>query len=249
MPLHPLPVRAFHRYVRRLVRAHFTAVHLHRTGAAPDPEREAVVFFANHTNWWDGFLAWLLGARLGLRFRVLMEARHLARYPFFRRIGALPLDRESAPGAWRDLEEARRGLEPGVGLWVFPQGSRRPAAEPVRGIERGIARLAVEARVPVRFVPVAFRYAWVGEQLPEAFVLVDESWVVGPGGTPERRAFAAEVEQRLAAAVARLDRLVTTERLDAFESLAEGRPSLNKRLDRVRHRLGLLRGPFEARNG
>ena len=31
--------------------------------------------------------------------------------------------------------------------------------------------------------------------------------------------------------------------------LVEGRPSLNKRLDRVRHRLGLLRGPFEARNG
>jgi len=28
-----------------------------------------------------------------------------------------------------------------------------------------------------------------------------------------------------------------------------GKLSINKRMDRVRHSLGLLRGPFEARNG
>jgi hypothetical protein len=29
----------------------------------------------------------------------------------------------------------------------------------------------------------------------------------------------------------------------------QGRRSVNKRLDRVRHALGLLRGPFDERNG
>lgn len=46
-----------------------------------------------------------------------------------------------------------------------------------------------------------------------------------------------------------LDEMVAAERLTAFQPLAEGRLSVNKRLDRFRHALGLLRGPFEARNG
>jgi hypothetical protein len=42
---------------------------------------------------------------------------------------------------------------------------------------------------------------------------------------------------------------VAAERLDAFEPLTAGSLSVNKRLDRFRHAVGLLRGPFEARNG
>jgi hypothetical protein len=40
-----------------------------------------------------------------------------------------------------------------------------------------------------------------------------------------------------------------TESLAAFRTVVAGRLSINKRMDRFRHALGLLRGPFEARNG
>jgi len=46
-----------------------------------------------------------------------------------------------------------------------------------------------------------------------------------------------------------LDARLSDEALDDFRILVPGRLSINKRMDRVRHSLGLLRGPFEARNG
>jgi 1-acyl-sn-glycerol-3-phosphate acyltransferase len=239
----------FARYVRRLAGRHFAAVHLHA------PERRSdggsgppTIFVANHTNWWDGFLAYLVGRELGTTFHVLMEARHLARYRFFLRVGALPLDRESGVRAYRDLDRARHVLAPGAGLWVFPQGARRPAAEQLGELERGAAHLALHAAGPVRICPVGFRYGYIGEHLPEAFVWVGESWTVRPA-EGERRSLTRDIRTRMTAVLEQLDAAREAERLEAFRLLVRGTPSLNKRLDRIRHRLGRLKGPYEARNG
>jgi hypothetical protein len=180
-----------------------------------------------------------------------MEARHLERYRTFLRLGALPLRRNDPRAAYADLTAAVSYLRSGTGLWVFPQGERRPAAEPVGRCERGAAHLAHRLAAPVRFCPVAFQYAYVGEQLPEAFVLVGDAWVHSPAetGRGARAALMATVEGRLAAAVESLAGLVSREELGAFEPLARGRLSVNKRLDRLRHAVGFLGGRYEARNG
>jgi 1-acyl-sn-glycerol-3-phosphate acyltransferase len=203
---------------------------------------------ANHSNWWDGFLAYLVGRALGTTFYVLMESRHLARYRFFLRVGALPLDRSSAPRAYTDLLHAAGVLAPGAGLWVFPQGARRPAAEHPVALEAGAAHLALSGPGPVRVWPVAFRYGYLGESLPEAFAWLGESWVVQPGHG-DRRALTATIAERLGATIDRLDAACDAERLADFRLLVRGTPSLNKRLDRLRHRLGWLDGSYEERNG
>lgn len=239
----------FERYLRRLAGRHFAGVHLQPVRAPLEfTAAEPVLFVANHTNWWDGFLAYLVGRELGTTFHVLMETRHLTRYRFFLQVGALPLDRSSAPRAYADLERARVVLRPGAGLWVFPQGARRPAGEPVARLESGAAHLALTAAVPVRICPVAFRYGYVGEQLPEAFVRVGESWLVQPGGG-NRRGLTQEIGARISAVLDELDADRAAERLTAFRPLVRGAPSLNKRLDRFRHRVGWLAGPYEERNG
>jgi hypothetical protein len=248
-PSSPSPVALwlFERYLRREARRHFSAVHW---TTAPEDRSASVptVFIANHTNWWDGFLAFLVSRALGLECRVLMEARHLARYDVFRRLGALPVRRERPRAAYTDLESAASHLRPGLGLWIFPQGSRRPPAEPVAGCERGAAHLVLRHPTPVLICPVAFRYPFIGEQLPEVFVMVGEGWMPSVSGM-DRRALMSAIEKKLSDTVNALDALVTAERLDGFRPLAPGRLSINKRLDRARHALGLLRGPFEARNG
>ena len=225
------------------------AVHWRRpaTGHGLSADRPTI-FVANHTNWWDGFLAYLVGRALGTTFYVLMETEHLARYRFFLRVGALPLNRASAPRAYADLERARGVLAPGAGLWVFPQGGRRPAAVRPSLLEAGAAHLALTAPGPVQVCPVAFRYGYLGEQLPEAFVWVGESWRVDPG-EQGRRALTEEIGRRLGATLDRLDAARDAEKLDEFELLVQGASSLNKRMDRIRHRLGWLDGPFEERNG
>ncbi|HUF36340.1 MAG TPA: lysophospholipid acyltransferase family protein [Gemmatimonadales bacterium] len=251
-PSPPTPIAQwlFERYIRRQAARHFAGVHWALRGMPAGWDRSVpTLFVANHTNWWDGFLAFLVGRALGFTFQVLMEARHLARYRVFLRVGALPLRRGRAKDAYADLVAAAEYLRPGSGLWMFPQGERRPPAEPPVNCERGAAHLVLGHGGPLRICPVAFRYAFLGEQLPEAFVLVGEEWL------PRREAFGGRaplmraIEARLIEAVDGLDRLVADERLEAFQPLAAGRLSVNKRLDRARHAVGLLRGPFEVRNG
>ena len=240
----------FERYIRGQVRRHFAGVQWSVRAAADrwDPS-VPTLFVANHTNWWDGFLAFLVSRALGLTFQVLMEAQHLARYRVFLRVGALPMRRGHARDAYADLTAAGRYLRPRAGLWVFPQGRRRPPAEPIRGFERGAAHLVLGHEGLVRICPVAFRYAFVGEQLPEAFILAGEEWTPMPGMQADRAGLMRAIEGRLQHAVSDLDELLSVEQVAAFKPLAAGRLSVNKRLDRFRHALGLLRGPFEARNG
>jgi chlorobactene lauroyltransferase len=243
--------RMFERYVRRQAARHFAGVHWRAVGG-PARWNHAIptLFVANHSNWWDGFLAFLVSRALGLRFRILMEAQHLARYRFFLQIGARPLRRDPPRAAWDDLTAAADELRAGTGLWIFPQGERRPAGERPLRCQRGAARLAAAYAGPLRVCPVAFRYAFLGEQRPEAFVLVGEEWLPGSAERAgSRRALMDAIVGRLEQTVTSLDELVAPERLEAFTALTAGGLSVNKRLDRFRHALGLLRGPFEARNG
>ncbi len=257
-PPHPLAAAAFARYTRRLTASHFAAVHLGGVALEAGPDRR-ILFVANHTNWWDGFLAVLLSRDLGLHFNILMEATHLDRYWVFKWVGALPMHRDSAPAAYADLATAAGCLQRDRGsLWVFPQGRRRPAGEPVRGTERGAAELALAAP-GVRLVPVAFRYAYRGEQLPEAFVWVGEPWKepiappdseARPSSRRERRRhLALKIERQMQDTLDHLDSRLAGERLEEFRLLLPGRLSVNKRLDQVRHTLGTVPGPFEHRNG
>ena len=251
-----MAARLFAWYTRRLARAHFAGIWL-GNAAPPAATRlvtAPVLFVANHTNWWDGFLGVLVNRHLGLHFHVLMEAGELARYPVFRRIGALPMRRHSAHGAYADLEAARAFLRPGSGLWLFPQGRRRPALAPVTGTERGAAHLALGHAGSLLIQPVAMRYTYLGEQLPEAFLWLGEPFAapaLAAGTTlrEARQALALEIEARLSATLTALDAELMVERLDRFTHLMAGPLSINKRLDRVRHFLGSLEGPFDRRNG
>ena len=244
----PLAVWAFARYFRGLFRRHFASV---RWAALEEPagwDRAApVLFVSNHTNWWDGFFSFILTQELGLTCHVLMEASNLDRYPAFKRIGTLPVRRDSRMGAWQDLHDADRALRPGAALWVYPQGRRRPTGEPPSRLERGAAHVAVRHDGPLRICPVAFRYPFMSEQLPEALALVGHSWL--HEGGDDRKALTERMAAAIRETLGALDARLATEALDGFRVLVEGRRSVNKRMDRVRHSLGLLRGPFEPRNG
>jgi hypothetical protein len=57
------------------------------------------------------------------------------------------------------------------------------------------------------------------------------------------------LERNLLGAMDALDAVLLTERLGGFATIVEGRLSINKRIDRLRHAVGFLRGRFEPRNG
>lgn len=246
-PVGPV-ARWFTWYFRRLARSHFAGVHW---SSAEDPaqwDRTPILVVANHSTWWDGPLAYLLSARLERTFQVAMEARHLARHPYFGMIGAHPLRRTTAAERYADLEWLGAVLTPGAMLWIFPQGERRSARAPLEALERGAAHLAL-TRAPVRVVPVAIRLAHLSEQLPEAFLRIGDPWIMTPNGEGDRAAVSTRIGSALARALEFTDQAIGAEALEAWRPLLTGTLSLNKRIARMAHAAGLQRGPFEARNG
>lgn len=71
---------------------------------------------------------------------------------FFKGVGQLPLDRSGGPTSDEALETGLRLLRDGNLLGIYPEGTRSPDGRLYRG-RTGVARMALEARVPV--IPVA----------------------------------------------------------------------------------------------
>lgn len=241
---------AFSWYITRLARRTFHEV-LWRSATdwrAWSPLPTLVV--ANHTNWWDGFLSHQVGRAMGRHFRILMERRNLERYRAFLQIGALPMERRSRTQAMRDLAVATACLAPESFVWIYPQGQRRPAAEPLEHLEHGAAWMLARHAGPIRVVPVAFRYPFTTEQLPMAAILVGTPWeyAAGEAATRGRPALTATIAERLTKTVAALDADIAVERFAGYDTLIAGKSSINVRMDRVRHRLGLI-DEYDERNG
>jgi 1-acyl-sn-glycerol-3-phosphate acyltransferase len=244
----PAAAWAFSWYVERLARGTFASV---RWRSATDWRRwdpaVPTLAIANHTNWWDGFLSHQVARAMGRDFRILMEKQHLDRYRAFLRIGALPMERRSPMQAMRDLAVATACLVPAGMVWIYPQGQRRPAGEAPRDLEHGAAWMIRHHEGPLRVVPVAFRYPFLSEQRPEAVLLLGEPWLL-EGPREARAAITVRLARMLVETLVVLDGDLAVERLDAYDTLVAGRASINNRLDRVRHALGLL-DEYQPRNG
>lgn len=130
----------------------------------------SVLVCANHSNWWDGFTARLVGQliqeRAGKSGRYLMqEQQGLERYPFFRACGVFSVDKKRPSASLRYatglLREAR------TQLWIFPQGALLPLAAPLE-LREGAAFLARMSGTQV--LPLAIRYEWLAESKPTVLV-------------------------------------------------------------------------------
>jgi lycopene beta-cyclase len=151
---------------------------------APLPGGGAIVV-ANHHSWWDAFLTWAIADRHGRPPGAIMDDAQLARFPFFRRWGAV--------GASEPRAAARRAA---AGSWVlvFPEGRVRTPG-PLGPTRDGAAAIARWARVPV--VPLAIRVVMRGGERPEAYLRFGTPLAAGVD--------AAQVRDALVALLARLD--------------------------------------------
>ncbi len=136
-----------------------------------------VVAAPNHVCWWDALVILHLSDRLGVDMHVVVDQDSLERYPFFRAAGCIGVDRSSPMAARHGLARARRLLEAGALVWVFPQGRYRPSHARPLGLEGGAAWLA--ARSGAALVPVGLCYPFLQGSTPAAFV------TVGPPVAPE----------------------------------------------------------------
>jgi 1-acyl-sn-glycerol-3-phosphate acyltransferase len=133
------------------------------------PPGEPLLFYANHSSWWDGFLFHALCRANGREGYCVMEEKNLVRYPFLRRLGAFSVRRGDPASALETMRCAAALLkEPRAAVMIFPQGVLVPGATPPLTLERGVEVLARVAKV--RCVPVALRTAFFEDERPDALL-------------------------------------------------------------------------------
>lgn len=178
-----------------------------------------VVLYANHHNYYDGHLLWLVVDRLLGRSPTLWMA-DWDQFPFFAPSGALPFPPADARRRSATIRRTVRCFreQPETVLIYFPEGRLHVPEEGVHPFEKHtFARL--DRLFPEKlWWPVALHVTWRGEAHPTAFLT---------GGTPHARA-CGEEPQRLRGL---LDRLRSPEPPAPAQLLLEGRKDPSERWD------------------
>ena len=233
------------RWLDRTLRRRFHNVHVGGAEhlSALDPTRP-VVGCVNHTNWWDGFVLYVLSHRLLPHdIHLAMEEKNLRRYRFFAWMGVFGVDLATRASALPGVRYGVRLLRgKGAGgrarlAWMFVQGELLPAGRPVM-VKPGALFLARQAGAAV--LPLVLRYEWLSESRPSIFVQV--------GAPLEANVPAGELAAALNALLARVDAALEPLDLAGYEPLYKSRLSMNKRWDRVLHWIGRRRETFDEHN-
>ena len=213
----PIFLAGFRRYVRWRISRTFDGLWvegLDRTRRLA--RRDPLVFVSNHVAFWDPLVVVAIDEALGTEGYALMDAHNLGKLPFFRWVGAVPIDRTSPSSSRRGFKVGAALCQaPGRALWVFAQGRPRPAHLRPLDIKPGVRLLARLSEASV--VPVALQYLFREGEQPGIFVSLGEplSWETvaskdGPGA----------VEEAVAAGLARVDRFAEHGE-GSFEALIE----------------------------
>lgn len=213
--------------IRWSVRSHFRAVYA-RVLAPPSPDR-AVVLFANHHSWWDGYLCYTLGKTWGMPMNLWMEEWRW--FPPFWALGALPYPTHDANVRARTLRRTVRLLrQPPRVLFLFPEGVIH-AGFHLLPFGRSLHWLAQQ--VPeVQLLPAAIVISHTLHQYPRAFLHVDLPFT-SPVSSPSE--WLQQAQDRIAALVERLREEAeccdSTEKALAagFSMLVRGKPSVHER--------------------
>jgi chlorobactene lauroyltransferase len=203
-----------------------------------------VVGCVNHSNWWDGFVLYVLAHRLLPHdIYLAMEEKNLRRYPFFQWMGVFGLDLSGSGWVFGGMRYAVRLLRRAADrrapplVWMFVQGRLLPAGTPIE-VRPGALWLARQTGAQV--LPVVVRYEWLSESRPTIFVHMDRPL---PG-----TASAEELAECLNRLYAGIPAAADAPGLSAYQPLYAARMSINKWWDHLLHRVLRSPGPFEGQN-
>ncbi len=154
-------------YVARKVRQQFRGVWVRSSrGADWHTPGTRELLYANHSNFWDGFVIHQLALCAKLDGYALMQAQNLEKYPFHAKLGAIGVDRTDAREVLKSIRHCVDVLaRPEAGLFIFPQGEIRAGQGPLGPLERGLEVLGRRTDALKR--PIAIRYAFLEHEYPD----------------------------------------------------------------------------------
>ncbi len=234
--------KGFGWYGRRFIARHFHGLRLLKSAPPPSDCGQPMVFFCNHPSWWDPMVALHLAQTFYPHQAAYgpIASEALQKYPFLAKVGFFPVQRESARGARRFLEQVAIILgRSHHALWLTPQGRFTDVRQRPAQFAAGLGHLAAKHKEAL-LVPVAIEYTWWHERGAEILVAfgssVDFSNACGSAEHGHRCEAALEsLQDRLAAAAIQRDAA-------AFELLIAGRTGVGGVYDLWRWACARLRG-------
>lgn len=144
---------------------------LSNNGSPMDPD-QPVIYFMNHSSWWDGLLLYHASQQTSLGDHyVMMEEEQLRQYAFFRKLGAYSINKDNASGIRTSLQYTTELLHSGKRVWIFPQGEiLHQDARPIE-FRPGIGLLLRRSPRAVA-IPVTLCHGMVQHDLPEVSMQV-----------------------------------------------------------------------------
>jgi 1-acyl-sn-glycerol-3-phosphate acyltransferase len=220
-------------YHSRLLRKHFYQIHLAGEEYLTKINSSLpVIIYSNHSNWWDGFIAFLLSSR---RWKaddyIIMDLEQMKKYSFFKYLGAFSVNRGGGKDAIETIEYAAELLnKTNRYLWIFPQGLMQVQdTKPIR-FYSGLVKIA-ERLKGVNLLPVTIRYEFLLEQRPEVFIKIAEPDTVSSITNPKE--VTGYLETKLLRALDELRNKVISQKLDEFKVIFKGKDSRNKTIDKL----------------
>lgn len=130
-----------------MVRLFCRRYHRFQSDPIPVPERGGALLASNHVSGLDPILM-IVACPRPLRFMIAKEQynRWWIRW-LYRRLGSIPVDRQGAPE--KAFYAARKALDEGQLIGVFPEGRVVRPNEPPVALKRGVIALAHLADVPI----------------------------------------------------------------------------------------------------
>jgi chlorobactene lauroyltransferase len=221
-------------YHNRLLKKHFYRIHLSGEEYLKALESSLpTILYANHTNWWDGFIAFQLTSRyLKVDDHLMMDIEQMRKYRFFKYVGVFSVNRDDAREGVESVKYAADLLK-GTNkyLWIFPEGKMNVQDhEPIK-FYSGITHLSQKIG-SVNLVPVSFRYQFIMEQRPEIFIKIGAPDIVKNNIT-DTKSFTQYLQEKLASDLLSLKQDVISQKLDNYKTIFTGKHSRNKTVDRV----------------
>ncbi|NWJ45649.1 MAG: 1-acyl-sn-glycerol-3-phosphate acyltransferase [Chloroflexi bacterium] len=215
---------------RRSVWRAFHSVHMRVAEPLPLPPSKLdapIIFYVNHSSWWDGYLAHLISRQVyNLSPYLMMDEQQLSRYPFFAWAGCFGVNRNDAREALKSLEYIVKELKqksPCI-LWMFPQGEIMPLELRPLGFHSGLGWLVRELG-DCYIAPVSFRFDFLREQYPDIFINIGKFTRFRAGEKINTRKLTAQLEETLTLDLDCLRDDVSNGRLADFETIVQGKSS------------------------
>lgn len=237
-------------YSRRLFRRHFNAL---RVAMPPElramDRRYPVIFYGNHAYWWDGFWSQLCTEELfdnTQNLHIIIGEPELQKHRFFTRLGAFSIDRQNPRSAMESVNYAADILSHTAqnrrqqALWLFPQGRIEHVDHRPLGFYQGTAAIierTLRKKEALYTVSVVSRIEYLEEQKPELLLAFGPPELHRSGeGTMSKKELTAAMERTTSSNLDRLKEELMSRDLSRFQTLLEGTPSINRRVERWKRR-------------